>query len=251
MAAAEYPATFILHCHYHKEAQACPLGCNSMLWPPTDPLSEIPASLRYSWSTTAGNMLCCWADPMLCMAALQTKGQEMDNAFERNFSWKKKSFQDSRLESSHTNIWESHRFPGKVYKKWLWGMEGFGDLPPAEEQQGTSEKWSSLLHHVTRLWKSWDLSSLCSRRSHNTSVFHTQHRRLILHQKRCLCCVVFNDQQKTEAALRRKKKKKERKVFESTFWTVFLILVGIKYFVLKKKKKDWNCTNQSLLKRSI
>lgn len=183
MTAAEYPATFILHCHYHKEAQACPLGCNSMLWPPTDPLSEIPASLRYSWSTTAGNMLCCWADPMLCMAALQTKGQEMDNAFERNFSWKKKSFQDSRLESSHTNIWESHRFPGKVYKKWLWGMEGFGDLPPAEEQQGTSEKWSSLLHHVTRLWKSWDLSSLCSQRSHNTSLFHTQHQRLILHQK--------------------------------------------------------------------
>lgn len=134
-----------------------------------------------------------------------------------------------------------HQFPGKAYKEVAVRNGLFGDLPPAEEQQGVSEEWSDLLHHVTRLWQSWDLSSLYSWRSETTSLFHIQHWRPIVCQKKMsLVCY-------TQKTGKRERQLWEKNGLQIHFLDCFLIPIVNKNCSNKIKTH----TYQSFLMRNI
>lgn len=127
------------------------------------------------------------------------------------------------LDSRYGHIWGGINFQKRHIKTWLWGTGVFGDLPLAEEQQGISEEWSNLLYHITRLWQSWDLSSLYSWKSYTTSLFYTQHWRLILLWKKDVLGVQHSEDWQLW----------EETDFKTTFWTICLIPTVIK-----------NCSNK-------
>lgn len=137
---------------------------------------------------------------------------------------------ETRPLSNHLKITEQpqkhrrrHWFPAKDDLKSGCEVKGvFVHLSLTAEQQGISEEWSHLLHHVTRLSQSWDLKSLYSWNKDTTSLFHTQHQRLISPSKKDVPGVLYSeDWQKTGST--------EKKVnLKYTLWIVFLIPIVIK-----------------------